>query len=182
MNAAPDKTVPQRRPLVMAGAGLLAAAGVVAAIAVSPYDLYAAAARADFAPHGPDLALLMRQSPAVLVHMFSALAAFAIGVVILMRPKGRGLHKLLGWSWVIAMTVAAAGSFFITGLNGDGYSLIHLLSGWTVIMLPMAILAIRRRDVNAHRRRMTGLFTGGLVVAGLFTFLPGRLMWNLFLG
>jgi uncharacterized membrane protein len=27
---------------------------------------------------------------------------------------------------------------------------------------------------------MTGMFMGGLVIAGLFSFLPGRLMWHLF--
>jgi len=27
---------------------------------------------------------------------------------------------------------------------------------------------------------MTGMFTGGMLIAGLFTFLPGRLMWDLF--
>jgi len=29
---------------------------------------------------------------------------------------------------------------------------------------------------------MTGMFVGGLIVAGLLTFLPGRLMWTLFFG
>jgi uncharacterized membrane protein len=29
---------------------------------------------------------------------------------------------------------------------------------------------------------MTGLFTGGLILAGLLAFMPGRLMWNLVLG
>ena len=29
---------------------------------------------------------------------------------------------------------------------------------------------------------MTGMFVGGLVVAGLLTFLPGRLMWAIFFG
>jgi uncharacterized membrane protein len=29
---------------------------------------------------------------------------------------------------------------------------------------------------------MLGIFLGGLLVAGAFTFLPGRFMFNLFLG
>lgn len=33
-----------------------------------------------------------------------------------------------------------------------------------------------------HRRMMTGLFIGGLVIAGALTFLPGRLMWQVFFG
>jgi uncharacterized membrane protein len=34
--------------------------------------------------------------------------------------------------------------------------------------------------VQAHRRAMTGMFVGGLIVAGALTFLPGRLMWAIF--
>ena len=73
-------------------------------------------------------------------------------------------------------------SLFITGINGSFYSFVHLLSGWTIIALPMAIYAIRNRNVERHRRGMTGMFVGGLIIAGLLTFLPGRLMWNVFLG
>ena len=29
---------------------------------------------------------------------------------------------------------------------------------------------------------MTSMFVGGLIVAGAFTFLPGRLMWAVFFG
>ena len=27
---------------------------------------------------------------------------------------------------------------------------------------------------------MTGIFVGGMLIAGLFSFLPGRTMWHLF--
>jgi uncharacterized membrane protein len=29
---------------------------------------------------------------------------------------------------------------------------------------------------------MTGMFVGGLLLAGLFAFIPGRLLWTVFLG
>jgi uncharacterized membrane protein len=48
--------------------------------------------------------------------------------------------------------------------------------------LPLAIFAVCRGNVRAHRRTMTGIFIGGLLVAGLFTFVPGRLMFQVFLG
>ena len=44
----------------------------------------------------------------------------------------------------------------------------------------MAVYAIKRRKVAMHRRAMTGLFVGGLLIAGAFAFLPGRLLWNVF--
>lgn len=133
-------------------------------------------------PHAPEWGLWNHLSTATQVHVVFALTALALGFVILARPKGRGLHKALGWTWVLSMGATAASSLFMTGLNGDAYSIIHLLSGWTLVALPLGIYAIRRRNLSGHRRTMLGLFLGGLMVAGLFAFLPGRFMFNLFFG
>jgi len=80
----------------------------------------------------------------------------------------------------LAMAVTAISSFFLTGLNGNQFSWIHGLSAWALIGLPMGIAAARRKDIARHRKHMTGMFTGGMLVAGLFTFLPGRMMWSIF--
>lgn len=40
----------------------------------------------------------------------------------------------------------------------------------------------KTHKVRLHAWMMTGLFVGGLVVAGLFTFIAGRLMWRIFFG
>ena len=127
-----------------------------------------------------DLAPIIGASPAVQIHVVAALSTFVIGLVLLCAPKGFGLHKTLGWAWVASMAVTAISSFFITGLMGSAYSPIHALSAWTMIGLPFGIAAIRRRDIQKHRHTMTGMFVGGMVIAGLFSFLPGRLMWEIF--
>src|SRR3989344_4426220 len=66
------------------------------------------------------------------------------------------------------------------GAGRPGLSFIHRTRGWTVVSLPMAVHAARRHKVQAHRRAMTGMFVGGLIVAGALTFLPGRLMGAIF--
>lgn len=120
-------------------------------------------------------------APVVLkIHISSALTAFFVGCWILARPKGRGMHKTLGWVWVAAMGLTAISSFWLTGLNGQTFSWIHGLSAWTVIGLPMGIYAVRRKQIKKHAKSMTGMFLGAMVIAGLFTFLPGRTMWHLF--
>jgi uncharacterized membrane protein len=149
-----------------------------AAIAPVVPSLWRYAQMTEIRPHAPDWALFASLSPQIKVHVTTALAALAIGVVIWLLPKGRGPHKLLGWSWVAAMVVTAISSLFITGLNGGFYSFIHLLSGWTMIALPMALFAIRNRNVMAHRRHMTGIFVGGLIIAGALSFIPGRFMFE----
>jgi len=56
------------------------------------------------------------------------------------------------------------------------WSPIHLLSIFTLIVLPLTVWRARQHDVSGHRRVMILIFAGALVVAGLFTFVPGRVM------
>lgn len=167
-----------RRRNIMTWTLAALAAAVLAPIAPA---LWRQLQRAEFRPHAPDWALFAALPLQVQIHVTAAFTALAIGAVILARPKGRGLHKALGWSWVAAMMTTALSSLFITGLNGDFYSMVHLLSGWTLVALPLAIFAIRHRDVDAHRR-VTGLFIGGLLIAGALTFIPGRFMFEFLFG
>ncbi|QTC90733.1 DUF2306 domain-containing protein [Brevundimonas goettingensis] len=132
--------------------------------------------------HAPDWALLLGQGWVLKLHIAAALSALLLGVVQLIGVKGTAAHRMIGWSWVIAMATVAISSFFIRVMNPGSFSLIHLLSGWTLIALPMGIWHVRSGRVRAHGRTMAALFVGGLVIAGGFTFLPGRLMWAVFFG
>lgn len=142
-----------------------------------------AAAAAGFAllrlrDHAPDLALLAAAPSKIQIHLAAALLALVIGTVLMIGVKGTALHRALGWTWVAAMATTAITSLFIR-MSGT-MSWIHLLSGWTIIALPIAVYAARRHKVALHRRFMTGLFVGGLIVAGGFAFVPGRLLWRVF--
>ncbi|MEZ5937862.1 MAG: DUF2306 domain-containing protein [Hyphomonadaceae bacterium] len=114
------------------------------------------------------------------VHVAGAAATLLTGAAIFLSPKGRGLHKPLGWMWVALMGVTAVSSFFIRMVIPGSYSPIHALSAWVLIGLPMGLAAIRRRNVQEHRRHMTNMFLRGMLIAGLFTLLPGRTMWAVF--
>ena len=132
--------------------------------------------------HGPDLALFAAQPLKVQMHVLAALGAFGLGLTLFVARKGDLPHRTLGYIWVALMATVALSSLFITAIKPGSYSLIHLLSGWTLLVMPIGVIAARRHDVVRHRRTMTGLFLGGMVLAGAFTFLPGRLMWRLFMG
>jgi len=133
-------------------------------------------------PHAPDWALLADQAPVLQLHIAAATVALVIGVVLLAGVKGNTLHRTLGWTWALAMAIVAISSIFIRNINHGSFSWIHLFTGWTIIILPMALYAARTHNIAAHRGRMTGLFVGALLIAGMFTFFPGRLMWRVFLG
>ena len=114
------------------------------------------------------------------VHLAAVLPAVAIGVTQLLMTKGTRLHKSLGWIWVLAMVVVAASSFWILEIRkGAGWSVIHLLSAWTLISLTCAIWFIRRGNVRAHKGFMIGTLLG-LAGAGLGALAPGRFLAKLF--
>lgn len=129
-----------------------------------------------------DLGRFLDTPPMVHVHLTAALTAFVIGAVLLMGVKGTMRHRVLGYMWVAAMSVTALSSFILYGVATTPFSWIHALSAWTLIAMPMGLAAARRRNIKAHARQMTSAFVGGMLVAGLFTFLPGRLMWSIFFG
>ncbi|HEX8233627.1 MAG TPA: DUF2306 domain-containing protein [Caulobacteraceae bacterium] len=181
--AAKSTTSLRARPL----AGVLAASAVALGVVLlgmvltsggEPLSIGGAA----FAPHAPDFALLLRQPTVIQIHVLAALAAVALGAVLMSLRKGRRFHRTAGWTWAGLMGLTAFSSLFITGLNGDKWSLIHLLAGWTIVSLPFAVMAARRHKVKQHRSAMMGLFYGGVLLAGAFAFIPGRLMWELVLG
>jgi uncharacterized membrane protein len=129
------------------------------------------------------LSPLLNASPAIQMHAFAAMAAFVLGVVQLSAPKGTLPHRALGWIWVGLMTIVAVSSFWIHELRVVGpWSPIHLLSIFTLATLPFAILHAHRHRVMQHRWTMISLFSGALVVAGLFTVVPGRLMHAVLFG
>jgi len=123
------------------------------------------------------LAPLLDAAPAIPVHAFAAMAAFALGLVQFAAPKGTLPHRTIGWIWVGLMVIVAASSLWIHEIRLFGpWSPIHLLSIFTLVMVPIAVWRARRHRVADHRRIMTMTFVGALVIAGLFTLLPGRIM------
>jgi len=129
------------------------------------------------------LAPLLDAAPATQIHAFAAMAAFALGVVQLSAPKGTLPHRTVGWTWVALMMTVAVTSFWIHDLKVWGiWSPIHLLSIFTLVMLPVGLLHARRHRVADHRKTMIWIFIGALVIAGLFTFMPGRIMHAMVFG
>jgi uncharacterized membrane protein len=100
------------------------------------------------------------------------LPALPLGAYVLLRRKGGRMHRLLGRIWAGLMVTTAISSFW---LGENGLSFIHLFSVMTLVSVPLAIFWIRRGNVERHRRTMTNVYIG-LVVAGIFSFVPGRLL------
>lgn len=129
------------------------------------------------------LAPLLEAPPAIVLHAFPAIAAFFLGLGQLALPKGGPRHRWLGWAWVALMALTAGASFFIHSIClAFGFSPIHLLSILTLVSLPFAVLHARKGRIAAHAKAMKMLFFTALVLAGVFTFLPGRIMHDVIFG
>jgi uncharacterized membrane protein len=116
---------------------------------------------------------------AVVAHLSTVLVALPLGISQLLLPKGTLRHRTVGYVWVGLMTTTALISFAIHGINPKGLSPIHLFSVLTLVFAPLIVFFARRGQVERHRGAVLGLMLGGLVVAGLFTFIPGRALGQL---
>jgi len=185
--SAPDLT---RHPSVGLRAFLVRAAFSLAVTALLVFlsfggnwsRVLTAYAHANLTPHAPNLGVLDGVSPAIQIHLFTVLAAVGIGAVLLLGPKGTTMHRTLGWGWAILMVTTAVAAFFIREVNRGSLSFIHILAGATLIAAPMGVYFARTHQVLRHGRTMQGLFAGGILIAGILAFLPGRIMWRMFFG
>ncbi|HOZ64939.1 MAG TPA: DUF2306 domain-containing protein [Burkholderiaceae bacterium] len=132
-------------------------------------------------------------TPLIAVHMTAALIAIAIGPLAIWARKGRlqrpKVHRAFGYAWVTLMIVTALSAIFISDpalphFMGFGY--IHLLILVTLGMIFVAFRFLVKGNVVGHRKTMINLYIGACVVAGAFTFLPGRylghMVWHQWLG
>ncbi|MGR6430244.1 DUF2306 domain-containing protein [Rhizobium sp. PAMB 3174] len=120
---------------------------------------------------------LLHAGLAIKLHVATVVPAAVLGAYLLLRPKGTALHRLLGKIWLGLMVATAVSSFFIHTIRLVGpFSPIHLLSFYVIFAALRAIQAARRHDIRGHRRHVLGMYVGGIVVAGGFTLIPGRLM------
>jgi uncharacterized membrane protein len=179
-----SQTQVRRAPLGF-GARFALAMGVVALIlilTVGPARHEVLRLAADMHPHAPNMVLFDALSPAIKIHLLCALAALALGAVLMTQRKGRTFHRVAGWVWVVLVSTVAGSSIFITQLNHGHWSLLHLFTGWTLLILPVAVIWAKRHNVARHRRAMMGLFYGGFAVNLLIAFIPGRALWMIMFG
>ena len=118
-----------------------------------------------------------RMVPALIwLHLATILVATALTPVMLLRVRGDRRHRTIGKLWIVAMLATAISSLFIHVSGPGRFSVIHLLSFWTLVQVPLIWWTARHHDVARHRRAVHGMVIGALLVAGFFTFPFHRLL------
>lgn len=114
--------------------------------------------------------------PLIWVHLTTILVATALTPVMLLRARGDQRHRTIGKVWIAAMLATAITSLFIHVSGPGRFSVIHLLSFWTLVQVPLIWWTARHHNIVRHRRAVHGMVTGALLVAGFFTFPFHRLL------
>lgn len=119
---------------------------------------------------------LIEAGPLVQGHIIAAVLSALVGAAQFVGRKGTSVHKTLGWVWIGLIAITASSSIFMRNLNDGGFSFTHGFTALAALGVPAAVLAIRRGDILLHRNFMIAVYVGGLLIAGMFTLTPGRLL------
>jgi len=136
------------------------------------------------------LAPLLQASLPIRIHAFTIMPALFIGLWLLWGSrKGSPAHRVAGALYLTLMLVSVISAVFIDAfilpwLKVGGFTLgpIHLLVIYTLLGVGQAVLALQRGDYARHGAAMRGVFFGGLLVAGAFTLIPGRIIYRMIFG
>ena len=129
------------------------------------------------------MSLLFAEAQPIPLHAIAAMIAIILGGIQLYMKKGGTVHKLLGRIWIGLMLIVSISSFFIHEIKLWGaYSPIHLLSLWTIFSLGLAVYFVRVGNIKRHKQVMIAFYGFALILTGLFTLMPGRVMHQILFG
>ena len=133
------------------------------------------------------LAPLLAAPFAVQLHVFTVVPAFLLGTwLIFFSRKGARLHRAVGYVYLTLMTVTAIAALFIHQIPAIdivfGFGPIHIFSLVTLFGVVGALRGAKTHNIKMHRGSMLGVYIGGILIAGTFAFLPGRIMHAIVFG
>jgi uncharacterized membrane protein len=124
---------------------------------------------------------LLRAPLPVQIHVATVVPAFFIGsYLIFISRKGARHHRVLGYLYLTLMTITATAALFVHAIMPNspffGFSPIHLFVPLTLFGVAGALHGAWSHNIRQHKRAMLGVYVGGLLIAGMLAFLPGRIM------
>ncbi len=120
------------------------------------------------------------------LHFVTIFPAFLVGTWLMLRRKGTPVHRLLGKGYMIVVFFSAGLTLLMSAQIGPTlfghFGLIHILSVWSLITIVVAWRAVKAKKIAKHRNAMIGLYVGGMLIAGSFTLMPGRMLHTMIFG
>ena len=120
------------------------------------------------------------------IHLATVVPCFFIGAYLLLSKKGGTVHRNLGKVYMVLMFFTATVTLFMEAKVGslflNHFGWIHSFSFLTIGTVPLALYRIKQGNVTAHKWAMISLYFGAIIIAGGFTFVPGRYLHYVFFG
>lgn len=119
-------------------------------------------------------------------HLLTVIPCVFLGLFIFLSKKGTRLHKTVGRIYMYLMFTTAIIALFLPAFVGPSlfghFGFIHLFCVLVIYSVPTSILAAKRGQIKKHKVKVISMYVGALLIAGAFTFMPGRFMYELFFG
>ena len=116
------------------------------------------------------------------VHALAAMGALAVGLGIYALPKGQLKHRIMGMTCAVLLLVTVGTAFFIRTSEAGTMSWIHGFIPLTLFGLLGVGMGVWRGNFIRHKHAARGVIFGALLVPGLFTLMPGRLLHRVAFG
>lgn len=106
--------------------------------------------------------------------------ASILGALLLFKKKGTTSHRIIGKYYMMLMLTTAFVALLMPAQVGPAllghFGYIHLFCILVLYSVPSAYFAVRNGNLTKHKLNMIGVYVGGILIAGAFTFMPGRLL------
>lgn len=114
------------------------------------------------------------------IHLATVLLASFLGALLLFKKKGTASHRLIGKYYMMLMLTTAVVALFMPAKVGPAFlghfGFIHLFCVLVLYAVPNAYFAASKGELAKHKYNMIGVYVGGILIAGAFTLMPGRLL------
>lgn len=120
---------------------------------------------------------LLDASFIIQLHFMSAIPALIVGPFAIWGRTSRKTHKIVGYTWVVAMAVLATTGLFIPSndLAVIGHlGPIHLFSFFALWGITRGVWLATQKRIKEHQSAMRSTWFGSMGIAALMNFLPGR--------
>ena len=120
------------------------------------------------------------RNTAILLHMSAVIPAVPLGAYVIMARKGNALHRQLGKIWLGLMVATALSAIFIK--TSGSFSWIHIFVPLTLHGCWQILDTARKGRIAEHKLHTVRLYVLALIIPGLFTLIPGRMMFSWLVG
>ncbi|MCC9600054.1 DUF2306 domain-containing protein [Stieleria sp. JC731] len=120
------------------------------------------------------------------LHLATVVPCIFLGLAVFCLRNGTVRHRTIGWVYSILMMVTSVITLLMPARAGSQvilhFGMLHTFSFVTIVSIPYAIYSVRTGNLRGHKITMISTYCGAIVVAGLFTLMPGRYLHGVFFG